>query len=82
MSIPSAGVGLSRLRSPLAGAVTRTEFGRSQLEVPVFGLRRGGGSPRLERFFSEDAERAAGGEMALDVKGVVDGGVNRQEALG
>jgi hypothetical protein len=65
-----------------SGAFTRTEFGRSQLEVPVFGLRRGGGSPRLERFFSEDAERAAGCEMALDVEGVVDGGVNRQEALG
>src|SRR5271166_4799892 len=64
------------------GAVTRTEFGRLQLEVPVFGLRRGGVSPRLERFFSEDAERAAGCEMALNVEGVVDGGVNRQEALG
>jgi hypothetical protein len=43
---------------------------------------RGGGSPRPERFFSEDAERAAGCEMALDVECVVDGGVNGQEALG
>jgi hypothetical protein len=64
------------------GAVTRTEFGRSQLEVPVFGLRRGGGSPRPQRFVSEDAERVAGCEMALDVEGVVESGVNRQEALG
>ena len=43
--------------------------------------------PRLrlaspERFVSEDAERAAGGEMALDVEGVEDYGVNRQESLG
>src|SRR5271166_4024875 len=52
------------------GAVTRTEFGRSQFGSPSFGSRRCGGSPRLERFFSEDAERAAGGEMALDVEGV------------
>ena len=64
------------------GAVTRTEFGRSQFGSPSFGSRRGGGSPRLERFFSEDAERAAGGEMALDVEGVLDSGVNGQEALG
>jgi hypothetical protein len=35
-----------------------------------------------ERFVSEDAERAAGCEMALDVESVLDGGVNRQEALG
>ena len=64
------------------GAVTRTEFGRSQFGSPSFGSGRGGGSPRLERFFSEDAERAAGGEMALDVEGVLDSGVNGQEALG
>jgi hypothetical protein len=57
------------------GAVTRIEFGRSQFGSPNFGSRRGGGSPRLERFFSEDAERAAGGEMALDVEGVLDSGV-------
>jgi hypothetical protein len=36
---------------------------------------------RLERFFSEDAELAAGGEMALD-EGVLDSSVNGQEALG
>ena len=65
-----------------SGAVTRTEFGRSQFGSPSFGSRRGGGSPRLERFFSEGAERAAGGEMTLDVEGVLDSGVNRQEALG
>jgi hypothetical protein len=35
-----------------------------------------------ERFVSEDAERAAGCELALDVESVLDGGVNRQEALG
>jgi hypothetical protein len=38
-------------------------------------------TPSLESFFSEDAERAAGGEMALDVESVLDDGVNGQEAL-
>jgi len=41
-----------------------------------------GGSPRPERLVSEDAKRASGGEMALDVKGVLDSGVNGQKALG
>src|SRR5208282_1357353 len=64
------------------GAVTRTEFGRAQFGSPSSGSGRGGGSPRLERFFSEDVERVAGSEMALDVEGVENGGVNGQEALG
>jgi len=64
------------------GAVTRTEFGRAQYGSPSSGSGRGGGSPRLERFFSEDVERVAGGEMALDVEGVENGGVNGQQALG
>jgi hypothetical protein len=37
--------------------------------------------PRPESFFSEDAERAARCEMALDVESVLDSGVNGQEAL-
>jgi hypothetical protein len=36
------------------------------LEVSALGSGRGGGSPRPERFVAEDAERAAGCEMALD----------------
>ena len=40
------------------------------------------GSPRPERFVSEDAKRAAGSEMALDVEDVVDGGMKGQESLG
>jgi hypothetical protein len=47
-----------------------------------FSSCRGSGSPRPEGMVSEDAERAAGCEMALDVEGVLDGGVNGQEALG
>jgi hypothetical protein len=43
---------------------------------------RAGGSPRPERFVSEDTKRAAGCEMTLDVERVVNGGVNGQEALG
>jgi hypothetical protein len=54
----------------LTVVVTRTKFGR------------GGGSPCSERFVSEDAERAAGCEMALDIERVLGGGVNRQESLG
>ena len=50
--------------------------------MQIMQLGRGGGSPRPERFVSEDAERAAGCEMALDVERVLDGGVNGQEALG
>ncbi len=48
---------------------------------PSSSSGRGDGSPSPERLFSEGAERVTGCEMALDVEGVVDGGVNRQEAL-
>ena len=64
------------------GAVTRTEFGPAQFGSPGSCSGCGGGSPRPERFVSEDAKRAAGGEMALDVERVVDGGMNGQETLG
>jgi hypothetical protein len=50
--------------------------------LPRSSSGRGGGSPRPERFVSEEAERVAGCEMALDVEGVEDSGVNGQEALG
>jgi hypothetical protein len=64
------------------GAVTRTKFGRVKIGSLSSGSGRGGSSPRPERFVSEDAKRAAGCEMALDVERVLDGGVNRQESLG
>jgi hypothetical protein len=64
------------------GIVTRTEFGRTKIGKLSSGSGRGSGSPRLERFFSEKPERVAGCEMALDAEGVLDGGVNGQEALG
>jgi hypothetical protein len=73
---------LEDLRMRSAGVVTRTKFGRVKIGSLSSGSGRGGGSPRPERFVSEDAERAAGGEMALDVERVLDGGVNRQETLG
>ena len=60
--------------SACEGSVTGTEFGRAQFGSPSSGSGRGGGSPRLERFFSEDAERAAGGEMALDVEDPMESG--------
>ena len=64
------------------GAVTRTDFGRAKIGKPSSESGRGGGAPRTDGFLSEDAERAAGCEMALDVESVLDGGVNGQEALG
>ena len=45
------------------------------------GSGRSSRAPRLESFHSEGAKRATGCEMALDVEGVLDGGVNGQEAL-
>ena len=57
-------------------AVTRTEFCRLNIGEPDSDSGRGGSSPRPERFFAGDAERAAGCEMALDVESVLDGGVN------
>ena len=42
---------------------------------------RGGCPPIPEGFASEGAERVAGNKMALDVEGVLDGGVNGQEPL-
>ena len=60
------------------GRCHATEFGRVKIGSLSSGSGRGGGSPRPERFISEDAERAAGHEMALDVERVLDGSVNRQ----
>ena len=42
---------------------------------------RSRGPPILKRFASEGAERVAGNEMALDVEGVLDRGVNGKKAL-
>ena len=69
-------------RIPPDGVVTRTKFGRVKIGSLSSGSGRGGGSPCPERFVSEDTERAARCEMALDVERVLDGGVNRQESLG
>ena len=71
-----------RVANGLDGLVTRTEFGRAKIGKPSSDSGHGGGSPCPERFVSEDAERAAGCEMALDIESVLDGGVNIQEALG
>ena len=55
---------------------------RRKSESPNSGSSCRRGSPCFERFASEDAERVTGCEMALDVEGVMDGGMNRQKALG
>src|SRR5580704_6714581 len=81
--LPSeAGSRTHSVTKPWNGAVTRTEFGPALIGSLSSCSGRGGGSPRPERFVWEDAKRAAGGEMALDVECVVDGGVNGQETLG
>jgi len=67
--------------SAITGVVTPTWIGAALGLEGALTSGRGGGSPRPERFVSEDAERAAGCEMALDVESVLDGGVNGQEAL-
>jgi hypothetical protein len=56
-------------------------FWRCESQKFGSGSGRGGRAPRLERFASEDAERVTGCEVTLGVEGVVDGGMNRQEAL-
>jgi hypothetical protein len=43
---------------------------------------RGRRPPILQRFVSENAERVAGNQMALNTERIVDCGVRRQEALG
>jgi hypothetical protein len=73
---------VSQCHDQRLGAVTRTQIGRAQSGGANSGSGRGGGFPCPERFVSKDAERVAGCEMALDVEGVEDRGVNRQEALG
>jgi hypothetical protein len=60
-----------------SGAVTPTWIGAARALKGPLNFRPRSGSPRPESVFSEDAERAAGCEMALDVKRVLDGGVNR-----
>jgi hypothetical protein len=67
---------------PLVGDVTGTSFGDAK--VRNLGLSSGSccGPPCLKRLVSEQTERVAGGEMALDIEIVVDCGVSRDEALG
>jgi hypothetical protein len=69
-------------RSTAAGAITRNlNLVKRSLEVPSGSCSRRS-PPWLERLLAEDAEAAARGEMALDVESVLDGGMNRQKALG
>jgi hypothetical protein len=72
----------ARAATVAEGLVTRTGFCGAKVGKPSSDSGRGGGSPRPEGFLSEDAVRAAGCEMALDVESVLEGGVNGQEALG
>ena len=71
-----------KVRNVLAGVVTGTLFGRVGIVSRTSGSGRRSGSPRPEGFLSQDAERAAGCKMALDIESVVEGGMNGQESLG
>ena len=63
------------------GAVTGTVI-RSQSAARRFSrLSRGSRSPGVKCLTSEEAKRFAGCEVTLGVEGVLDGGMNRQEAL-
>jgi hypothetical protein len=75
------------LIEPDAGAgavhtITRTSFGGGKLRSLGSSSDRRGGSPRLERFASEDAVRVAGRKMTLDAEAVVDGGVSACVLIG
>jgi hypothetical protein len=63
------------------GIVTTSRLERREVFEVRFRSGGGRGLPRLERLLSKDAERAAGYEVALNVEVIVDGCVNRQEAL-
>jgi hypothetical protein len=57
-----------------SGVVTRTKLARAKIGSPNSGSGCGSSSPRLESFLSEDAKRAAGFEMALDVEDPMESG--------
>ena len=59
------------------------ELGSAQTKVRGLGSSSGRSRcpPVLQRFPSEDAERFAGNKIALNAEGIVDGGLNGQEAL-
>jgi hypothetical protein len=56
----------------------RAKFDHLKIGEPDSDSGRVGAPPCPEGFLAEDAECAAGCEMALDVERVVDGGVNGQ----
>ena len=72
---------LARGGNAVAALSREPNLARARIGSPNARSGCGGSLPRPESFFSEDAERAAGCEMALDVESVLDDGVNGQEAL-
>ena len=64
------------------GAVTGTRNGGAKAGSFSWDSGCGRSPPHLERFVSEDSERGAGCEMALDIESVVDDGVSGEETLG
>ena len=66
---------------PATGLSRELGFGRTKVEGLGSCSGRGRCPPIPQGFASEGAERVAGNKMALDVEGVLDGGVNGQEPL-
>ena len=78
---PGGGDDRRRQQLCLIGVVTITWLWPKESRGLSLSSGCGRRPPILEGFASEEAERAAGDKMALDVEGVVDGGVSGQEPL-
>src|SRR5260370_21471704 len=63
------------------GTVKLERYSGDWVQWSSASCRDGRGAPLRCRFQSEDAKRRPGEEMALEVEGIVDGGVQAQEPL-
>ena len=64
------------------GIVTLGNGDTAKPSTPLGSSRGGDLAPRLHGRGSEDSVRAGGGEMAVNIEGVVGGRVEGQEPLG
>jgi hypothetical protein len=71
---------LARIRSP--GFVTATISARTESQTGQASCRCDGTLPLCGSFGSEDPQCGSGDEVALQIEGIVDGGVHAEEALG
>ena len=90
MTIDNQNVGLRRVRRPRptwpsagsADGFVTLRCGEREVSAPQeLSGRCDSGPPRVHRRGAKRAVRLGGGEMALDVEGVVDGGVSGEKFL-